>query len=838
MIISILLSIVWITDICARGPVKITPSDGEQYDYFGYSVSIDGDYAIVGAYGDDDNGDRSGSAYIYYYDGSSWTEQDKIIASDGNKYDWFGSSVDISGDYAIVGAHGDGDYWWEEFGAAYIFHRSGSTWTQQVKLAPSSGKTNDMFGYSVAISGDYAIVGAYGTDADSSGQGCAYIYHRSGTSWTRQDSITATDGGYMDAFGQSVDIDGDYAIIGAPDEYYSLHGPAYGSAYIFERSGTSWSQQAKLTASDAANGDRLGYSVSINGDYAIAGAYYDDDHGEKSGSAYIFEKPGGGWSDMTETHKVTSFEGEPNDQFGNSVSIYGDYALVGCYGYGTYWATGAAYTFLRGGSSWTHQAKVVDDNGDQNDYFGYSVSISDDFAIVGSYAHSDTGAAYIYDVEEDLTLHYNVLLCWNNDWSDDANRDSLRIALQAAVDYGTIPDWDEYCRRDTLGMNLTLWPTIVYSEVAGIANNEADILMNFLDAGTASAEKTLIIAGDDIAYRQRSHSGQSDYEFCHDYLHALYRKNDGQGSSGMHSIIGVAINPGIVDSIDSGDPDVVSVLAPADTGYVFGPDCDEPDSACCVVYDGATYNTIYYTMEWQDIKADIIQVFLGPPGDRTQGNFGWTGNAGGTLPVELASFTVTVANQFVTLQWTTQTETDNLGFNVLRATTDEVNDAVKVNHNIISGQGTSSVPTEYSYVDNSELIPETTYWYWLESIDYQGNSELYGSISVKFELEEEPSIIPELPDKYGLFQNYPNPFNPNTQIYFRIAEECHGELSIYNIKGEKLATLYEGNIEKDKVITVSWDGKDETGKEVGSGIYFYKLETDKKSYLRKMIILK
>ena len=378
----------------------------------------------------------------------------------------------------------------------------------------------------------------------------------------------------------------------------------------------------------------------------------------------------------------------------------------------------------------------------------------------------------------------------------------------------------------------------INSEVAGIANNEADILMNFLDAGTASAEKTLIIAGDDIAYRQRSHSGQSDYEFCHDYLHALYRKNDGQGSSGMHSIIGVAINPGIVDSIDSGDPDVVSVLAPADTGYVFGPDCDEPDSACCVVYDGATYNTIYYTMEWQDIKADIIQVFLGPPGDRTQGNFGWTGNAGGTLPVELASFTVTVANQFVTLQWTTQTETDNLGFNVLRATTDEVNDAVKVNHNIISGQGTSSVPTEYSYVDNSELIPETTYWYWLESIDYQGNSELYGSISVKFELEEEPSIIPELPDKYGLFQNYPNPFNPNTQIYFRIAEECHGELSIYNIKGEKLATLYEGNIEKDKVITVSWDGKDETGKEVGSGIYFYKLETDKKSYLRKMIILK
>ncbi len=493
-----------------------------------------------------------------------------------------------------------------------------------------------------------------------------------------------------------------------------------------------------------------------------------------------------------------------------------------------------------GTAQWTTNGVAINKETNWQEFCGVIVSDDANGAIIAwedqRSLENDIYAQRVYSDGSLTKSSYPILLCWDN--GDNSNRDSLRKALQAAVSYGIIPGWDEY-ERSSIHIDLTLWETIVYSETGGITASEADSLMNFLDSGTASAEKTLIIAGDDIGYEQRNlNPGNPYYQAYNNYLHANYIANDGQGSSGMHSIEGRAINNGIIDSMDSASPDVVEARPEADTGYVFGADCDSAGSACCVVYDGATYNTIYYSMEWQEIKADIIQVFVGPEPSHNDGNFGWTGNAGGTLPVELSTFTAFMTNQNVTLNWTTATETDNLGFNILRGTTDAVNDAVKVNHNIISGQGTSSVPTEYSYVDNSELIPETTYWYWLESIDYQGNSELYGPISVKFELEEEPSIIPELPDKYGLFQNYPNPFNPDTQIYFKLENECSGELSIYNIKGEKITTIFEGEIEKDKLMTVSWNGRDETGKEVGSGIYLYKLKTKDREYSRKMIILK
>jgi len=265
---------------------KLLASDGAAYDYFGVSVSIDGDYAIVGADRDDDNGRGFGSAYIFKRDGTSWTQQAKLLASDGAAYDFFGLSVSIDGDYAIVGAWGDDDNG-DMSGSAYIFTRSGTAWTEEAKLLASDGAADDSFGVSVSISGDYAVIGA---PLNVGWSGSAYIFTRSGTAWTEQAKLLASDGAADDHFGGSVSIDGDYAIIGA--RYDDDNGVDSGSAYIFTRSGTAWTEQAKLLPSDGAANDMFGSlrSVSIDGDYAIIGAPYDDDNGVDSGSAYVFKR--------------------------------------------------------------------------------------------------------------------------------------------------------------------------------------------------------------------------------------------------------------------------------------------------------------------------------------------------------------------------------------------------------------------------------------------------------------------------------------------------------------------------------------------------------------------
>jgi len=209
----------------------------------------------------------------------------KLVASDPVANGFFGSSLSISGDYAVIGAYGNNDGGTDS-GSAYVFHRSGTTWTQQAKLTASDAVANDWFGWSVSISGDYAVIGAVGNDDDGDYSGSAYVFHRSGTTWTQQAKLTASDAVAFDNFGWSVSISGDYAVIGAYGD--GDDGDYSGSAYVFERSGTTWTQQAKLTASDAVAFDKFGKSVSISGDYAVSGAYGNDDGGSNSGSAYVY----------------------------------------------------------------------------------------------------------------------------------------------------------------------------------------------------------------------------------------------------------------------------------------------------------------------------------------------------------------------------------------------------------------------------------------------------------------------------------------------------------------------------------------------------------------------
>jgi len=381
---------------------KLTPSDGYANDRFGWSVAISGDYAIVGAYHDDDNGTDSGSAYIFQRDGNNWTELNKLLPSDGYYGDEFGFSVAINGDYAIVGARSDDDNGGGS-GSAYIFHRSGSDWTEQAKLTPADGYSYDYFGWSVAISGEYAIVGAYADDDNGSGSGSAYIFQRSGSDWIELAKLLPSDGYRSDCFGVSVAISGDYAIVGAYAD--DDNGSGSGSAYIFQRSGSDWTEQKKLTPADGYIGDEFGCSVAISGDYAIVGAREDDNKGIDSGSAYIFQRSG---SDWTEQAKLTPADGYTDDLFGTSVAISGDHAIVGAYHDDDNGDnSGSAYIFQRTGSDWTEQPKLLSYDGYSFDYFGWSVAISDDYAIVGAYRNDNvtsSSSAYIFAKEPPIEV--------------------------------------------------------------------------------------------------------------------------------------------------------------------------------------------------------------------------------------------------------------------------------------------------------------------------------------------------------------------------------------------------------------------------------------------------
>jgi len=285
---------------------KITASDIAGADIFGFSVSISGDTVIVGARGDDDAGSESGSAYIFAKDQggvNNWGQVKKIIASDDEAGDRFGTSVSISGNTAIVGALGDDDACLPTInincnsGSAYVFDRNqggANNWGEVTKLTAVPAPTqDDQFCTSVSISGDTTIVGAPFDDDVASATGSAYVFDRNqggANNWGQVIKLTASDAAGGDFFGTSVSISGDTTIVGAyrDDDTASDSG----SAYEFGRDvggADNWGQVKKLTASDAAASDSFSFSVSISGNTAIGGAFGDDDKGSSSGSAYVFD---------------------------------------------------------------------------------------------------------------------------------------------------------------------------------------------------------------------------------------------------------------------------------------------------------------------------------------------------------------------------------------------------------------------------------------------------------------------------------------------------------------------------------------------------------------------
>ncbi|MFZ0548957.1 MAG: FG-GAP repeat protein [Candidatus Promineifilaceae bacterium] len=425
-------------------------SNTEVEDLFGLAVAVSGKTVVVGAYSEDSNatgvdGDQannmaadSGAAYVFVRSGGVWSQQAYLKASNTGANDQFGRAVAISGDTIVVGAHfedsnattinGDGTN--DSFGnsgAAYVFVRNGTAWSQQAYLKAANAGASDEFGYSVAVSGDTVVVGAYLEDSSSNvvngadnnsaaDSGAAYVFVRSGGVWSQQAYLKASNTDPADRFGYSVAISGNTVVVGATEEDSDANGVngdqtdnslfSVGAAYVFVRSGTTWIQEAYMKASNSGNGDVFGSSVAVSGNTVVVGARGEDsnatgingdetnDSYPNSGAAYIFARSGGTWSQQAYLKASNS---EPDDRFGDSVALSGDKLVVGARQEdsgetgvngnqtdNSAGSAGAAYIFTRSGETWNQQAYLKASNTDGSDLFGFSVNISGDTVIIGA----------------------------------------------------------------------------------------------------------------------------------------------------------------------------------------------------------------------------------------------------------------------------------------------------------------------------------------------------------------------------------------------------------------------------------------------------------------------
>ncbi len=415
---------------------------------FGTDVALDGDRAIIGAKGSLGHG----VAYILDYDGSQWLKSATLIPNDAETEDNFGFSVSLQGSFAVVGAYSKN----QNSGAAYVFRNNGGVWSQQQKLETNLGFANERFGYSVDISNFRILVGARGSRASLNTPGSAYVFELSGSTWELATKLNATNQHDQSLFGYSVSLGGGFsnpvALVGAPYTDYFNGNPALGAVYAFELINGNWSPSDKLTADDTANvssfGKKVDYqsnraaisadqqvyifdkdinswsqtqllvanddnpsvyenfgsSVSLSGNFVLIGSKYDNDKGENSGSVYLFELNGSSW---TQKIKRLSLNGYKGNLFGHAVALDGDRALVGAWGLGKLdgllsdaTANGSAYVF--DGDQLLQTAFILENDEATGDNFGVSVSLSGNRALIGAYLDDDegenAGAAYLFEL--------------------------------------------------------------------------------------------------------------------------------------------------------------------------------------------------------------------------------------------------------------------------------------------------------------------------------------------------------------------------------------------------------------------------------------------------------
>lgn len=459
--------------IAQQAYVKATNTGGG--DYFGFSVALSGDTMVIGANQEDSNAvgvngnqisnsaSNSGAAYVFVRNGTNWIQQAYLKASNAGAGDNFGQAVAVSGDTIVVGAWrkdssatgengNQNDNSVVNSGAAYVFVRNGTSWSQQAYLKASNSGMNDWFGWSVAVLGDTLVVGAPGEASSAFGvngnqsdngavsAGAAYVFVRNGIAWSQQAYLKASNTGTSDEFGYKVALLGDTVVVGAPEEDSAATGISgngadnsavgAGAAYIYVRSGTNWSQQAYLKASNSGAGDNFGGAVGVSGDTVVVGAYWEDssatvvngnqndESATDSGAAYVFVRNGTNWSQEAYLKASNAEGGVPyGDRFGISVALLGDTVVVGAQLEGSDATgvngdqsdnsaplSGAAYVFARSGATWRQQAYIKASNTRTNAQFAWSVALSGSTIVVGAPGEGSNAVSVNGDQSDNTAL--------------------------------------------------------------------------------------------------------------------------------------------------------------------------------------------------------------------------------------------------------------------------------------------------------------------------------------------------------------------------------------------------------------------------------------------------
>jgi hypothetical protein len=381
---------------------KLFASDGVSGDQFGTKVSTDGTTLVIGARFADYIGPDNGAAYVYTRTGSTWTFVQRLtsntVASTAGEF--FGASVAVEGNTIVIGAHKADKAPQQDCGAFYVFQNTNGVWAQVQKVWAPDNTAHDHLGWSISLENGTILVGAPEDDDKGTDSGSIYFYTLSGSTATYTGKLYGADTVAGDAFGKSLDRDGNTLIAGATG--HDTPSPFGGAAYVFTLSGSTWTQEAKLSSPDITLADQFGFGVSASGNRVLVSAIGSDAKGSDSGAAYVFLRgANGAW---TEEKKLTASDGAALDNLGRGLSLEGNVAVIGSVGKDTYGAySGAAYLYSLGANGWTEDQKLFASDPAVGARFGFWVegNGSGEFIIVADQADgamTGTGAAYVHTV--------------------------------------------------------------------------------------------------------------------------------------------------------------------------------------------------------------------------------------------------------------------------------------------------------------------------------------------------------------------------------------------------------------------------------------------------------
>ncbi len=737
---------------------KLTAPDAAHFLFFGFSVGLDADTAIVGAIRDKEEGIDAGAAHVFIRTGFGWIHQAKLIGNNTREDDRFGYAVDVDGDFVIVSSPYNKSRGFQSSGAVYIFQRNGERWVQQrnnvrIRMIPIDPEGATGFGASVAIEGEVVVIGATGGIVGEEPVGAAYIFTRNAPPfWNQHTKLTVGDRRAGDQVGFSVAISGGEVITGAPK--HSAGGLASGAAYIFQqREDAAWVETTKLSDGETASEDQFGIAVAISGNIAISGAQQDDDVAPNAGAAYVFERSSSLWLQRA---KLTADDAQPGDLFGSAIALDADTVVIGAIGVDDAGPdAGAAYVFVRAGDEWIQQAKLIGADIGIFDRFGSSVAVHENTVVIGAYgkgdAGPDAGAVYVF-VRNGTNWAQQAKLTHRNALQGDLF--GFSVAVHGDTVLAGVP------LSDATGPDSGV--VYLFTRSGNSWGEELVLIPNDIGVGDAFGYAVALTEDAAIIGAPKEDRREEDMGAAYIFVktnttwvqQAKLAAVDGEAGDEFGSAVAIHEGTALVGAWKDDHP----------LGEGIDPSVE--------VDKGSAYSFLREDLSWVQ-KRRIV--------------------ASGTHRSDRFGASVAIRGAFA----------------------------------IVGSAGNDSAG------------------------DNAGSAFIYNPIDLGFRSEEIPFSV-DAADRTlttlgrikqtTIFQNYPNPFNPETWLPYHLAEPAAVTVHIYDVHGRLVRHLDIGlqvpGSYRSREKAAYWDGKDESGNRVASGIYFYTFTAGDFQTTRRMVILK